>query len=162
MFSEEKRNDAEIQGAVKALFLGLAPESATALQQLWDNYQLQFCLFADGDGVKLEGGAYRYVHFNHRALRVVWVSAFAAWEAYECAHSALSDGEMRSFDRLQELLDLALEVRDADDPESVPLRGLPAPGELVPDPRLRAPAELAMFAAGWARSEEHTSELQSH
>ena len=150
MFNGDKRSDVQIQNAVKALFLGLAPENPGELERLWKDYQLQFCLFTDDKGVLLEGGAYRYVHFNHRALRVIWISSFAAWEAYGCAQSAFGDGELRSFDRLQELLALAIEVRDAKDPEAVPLRGLPEPGSLLLDPQLRAPAELAMFASGWA------------
>jgi hypothetical protein len=132
---------------IKALFLGIAPEKRSELERLWDDYQLQFCLFMDDKGVLMEGGAYRYVHFNHRALRVIWVSAFAAWEAYSCAQLAFGDGELRSFDRLQDLLGLALRIRDANDPEAVSLGGLPEPGSIPSDPQLRAPAELAMFAA---------------
>ena len=154
MLSEDKRSDTQIQEAVKALFLGLMPERASELKQLWDDYQLQFCLFTDEEGVLFEGGAYRYVHFNHRTLRVIWVSAFAAWEAYVCAQSAFGDGEARSFDRLQELLALALEIRDASDPEAIPLCGLPEPGLLPLDLQIRAPAELAIFATGWAMLHE--------
>lgn len=154
MFTEEKRSDAQIQDAVKSLFLGLAPERSGELERLWEDYQLQFCLFTDESGVMMEGGAYRYVHFNHRALRVIWVSAFAAWEAYSCAQSAFGDGKLRSFDRLQKLLDLALEIRDARDPEAVPLGDLPEPGSLPLNTEFRAPAELAMFAAGWAMLHE--------
>lgn len=148
------RSDAQIQEAVKELFLGLAPERTNELKRLWDDYQLQFCLFTDDKGVLLEWGAYRYVHFNHRALRVIWVSSFAAWEAYSCAQSTFCDEELHSFDRLRELLALAIAVRDASDPEAVSLKGLPEPGSLPSDPQLRAPAELAMFAAGWAMLHE--------
>lgn len=56
LFSEEKRSDAQIQKAVKELFLGLAPEKTDELKRLWDDYQLQFCLFTDDQGVLLEGG----------------------------------------------------------------------------------------------------------
>lgn len=150
MFNEDKRSDVEIQDAIKALFLGLAPERTDELGQMWDDYQLQFCLFTDNKGVLLAGGAYRSVHFNQRSLRVIWVSAFAAWEAFACAQSAFVDGEPRSIERLKELLDLAIEVRDAKDPETVSLGKLPEPGSLSLEPQLRAPAELAMFATGWA------------
>jgi hypothetical protein len=154
MLNSDKRSDAEIQRAVKGLFFGLAPERVSELEQLWDDFQLQFCLFTDDEGVMLEGGAYRYVHFNHRALRVIWVSAFAAWEAYTYGQSAFSDGELRDVHRLEELLSLALEIRDASNPEAVPLCGLPEPGSLPTDPLLRAPAELAFFATGWAMLHE--------
>lgn len=150
MLDEEKRSDAQIQQAVKALFLGLTPERQGELEQLWDDCQLQFCLFSDGTEVKLEGGAYRYVHFNHRVLRVIWVSAFAAWEAYSFVQSAFGDEALRDINRLKELLSLALEIRDSSAPEAVPLLGLPEPGVLPSDPLLRVPAELAMFATGWA------------
>jgi len=150
---QEKRNDVEVQQAIKSLFLGIAPERASELSSLWDTYQLEFCLFSDGNQVMIEGGAYRYVHFNHRFLRVVWVSAFAAWEAYACLQVALAEEKTKNSDRLTELLQIALSVRDASDPEAVPLVGLPEPGHL-PDkeaePQLRAAAELAIFATGWA------------
>ncbi|CAN7170593.1 phage exclusion protein Lit family protein [Variovorax paradoxus] len=152
--STNKRSDAEIQQAAKALFLGLAPERKGELERLWDYYQLQFCLFTDDEGVMLEGGAYRYVHFSQRALRVIWVSAFAAWEAYAYAQSAFDGGELRDVRRLEDLLSLALEIREASDPESVPLCGLPEPGTLPSDPQFRVPAELAMFATGWAMLHE--------
>ena len=166
LFSEDKRSDAQIQYAIKALFLGIAPEKRSELERLWDDYQLQFCLFMDDKGVLMEGGAYRYVHFNHRVLRVIWVSSFAAWEAYSCTQLAIGDGELRSFDRLRDLLGLALRIRDASDPEAVSLGDLPEPGSLPSDPQLRAPAELAMFAAGWAilhevRHLKHQQDLTS-
>lgn len=67
---------------------------------------------------------------------------------YGCAQSAFGDGELRSMDRLQELLARALKIRDAKDPEAVPLGDLPEPRSRPSNPELRAPAELAMFAAG--------------
>jgi len=154
MLNNEKRSDTQVQQAVKALFLGLAPERESETERLWDDFQLQFCLFTDDKGVMLEGGAYRYVHFNHRTLRVVWVSAFAAWEAYAYAQSAFEEGELRDVQRLEELLALAVEIREAKDPEAVPLCGLPEPGSLPSDPLLRAPAEFAYFATGWAMLHE--------
>ncbi|WP_082848151.1 phage exclusion protein Lit family protein [Delftia sp. GW456-R20] len=154
MFTDEKRSDSEIQDAVKILFLGIAPEKSDELKRLWEQYQLQFCLCTDAKEVKMEGGAYRYVHFNHRALRVIWVSAFAAWEAYAYAQSMIVNDAPPSIDRLRDLLSLALKIRDADDPESVSLGNLPEPGTIPSDIEFRVPAELAMFAAGWAMLHE--------
>lgn len=151
------RNDATVQQAVKSLFLGIAPERSSELQDFWDTLQLQFCLFEDRDQVMMEAGAYRYVHFNNRALRVVWVSAFAAWEAYSLSAAAVIEGKIKSLDRLNELLQLALDVRDASDPELVPLAGLPDPGflpDIQTEPEQRTAAELAIFAAGWAMLHE--------
>lgn len=150
---QDWRNDIELQQAIRALFLGIAPERSNELDTLWNNLQLEFRLFSDGDQVMMEGGAFRYVHFNHRILRIVWVSAFAAWEGYVCLHTAQTKGTPQNSDRLKELLQVALDVRDAKDPESISLAGLPEPGHLPDkntDPQLRAAAELAMFAVGWA------------
>ena len=47
MFNGDKRSDVQIQNAVKALFLGLAPKNPSELERLWEDYQLQFCLFTD-------------------------------------------------------------------------------------------------------------------
>jgi hypothetical protein len=155
--SQQNRNDAHVQKAMKDLFLGIAPEHSDDLETLWNTLQLQFCLFEDSGQVLMEAGAYRYVHFNHRALRVFWVSAFAAWEAYALSAAAVIEGKVRNLDRLKELIYIALRVRDASDPESVPLAGLPDPG-CLPDkeaePEHRAAAELAIFAAGWAMLHE--------
>lgn len=143
-----------VQNVMRRLFLGLAPERAEDLEQLWTKYEPQFRLFGDDGGPMLAAGAYKYVHFNHRVLRVIWVSAFAAWEAYCCAHSAIADDAPTSHSRLQDLLDLALEIRDAESPLTVPLRGLPEPGSFPEEAELRVPAELATFATGWAMLHE--------
>ena len=156
--TQEKRSDTEIQGAVKAQFVGIAPEREAETKALWELYSLEFSLLADQGYVVMEGGAYRSVHFNHRALRVLWVSTFAAWEAYRCAAEAVSSGKTSiDLTRLKELLMLALTIRDADDPESVPLQGLPEPGifpEKELNSELRAAAEWAVFVSGWAMLHE--------
>ncbi|MFT3815701.1 MAG: phage exclusion protein Lit family protein [Acidovorax sp.] len=139
---------------MRNLLFGIAPERRDELQALWDELQVEFCLMTDGGGVTLAGGAYRYVHFDHRALRVMWVCAFAAWESYAAVHSTLvEDGNAVRHGRFRALLRLAIEIRDVPDPKAVSLLGLPEPGHLPsPDsePEARAAAELAMFAAGWA------------
>lgn len=145
---------AMVREGMRNLFFGIAPERRDESQTLWDDLQVEFCLLSDEGGVTLAGGAYRYVHFNHRALRVMWVCAFAAWEGYAAVHSTLvEDGNAVRHGRFRTLLQLAIEIREAPDPEAVSLQGLPEPGHL-PNPALapemRAAAELAMFAAGWA------------
>lgn len=151
------RSDAVVQEAVKNLFLGTAPERQTELAEFWDTLGLKFCLLEDGDQITMEAGAYRYVHFNRRILVVIWVSAFAAWEAYSLATSLITEKGIKTSDRLHELLGIALEVRDTHDVDAVLLAGLPMPGEL-PDPKVapeqRTAAELAMFATGWAMLHE--------
>ncbi len=151
------RNDAEVQQAVKAQFLGIAPERAGDLEHLWSECDLQFNLLEDEGEVVMEGGAYRFVRFNHRALRVIWVSSFAAWEAFKCSADAANQGETRNHEKLKILLELALTIRNAPNPEEVPLLGLPEPG-VFPDarsePELRTASELAVFASGWAMLHE--------
>jgi len=151
------RNDAEVQQAVKAQFLGIVPERAGDLERLWSECDLQFNLLEDEGEVVMEGGAYRFVRFNHRALRVIWVSSFAAWEAFKCSADAANQGTTRNHDKLKILLELALTIRNAPNPEEVPLLGLPEPG-VFPDaesePELRAASELAVFASGWAMLHE--------
>jgi hypothetical protein len=146
------RRDGQIQDAVRQCFLAIAPEREAELEAFWGQHQLEFSLVADGDCFEMSGGAYRYIRFNHRALRVLWVSSFAAWEAYTCVANAIV--EQRGIDtlRLGKLVDIALAIRDSPDPESVSLEDIPPPGTF-PDrctPELRAPAELAVFSLGWA------------
>jgi Peptidase U49 len=152
----DARSDHHIQEAVRQHFLGIAPERRVDLESLWTTYQLQFSLLADDDHVEMEGGLYRHVRFNHRALRFMWVSAFAAWEAYACASKAALEGTVRNTRRLKELVEIAYAIRDADDPETVSMSGLPPPG-IFPSQQsteLRAPAELATFVSGWAMLHE--------
>jgi len=150
------RSDIQIQHAVKQNFLGIVPERESELEALWTNYQLQFSLVADGDCFEMSGGVYRHVRFNHRALRVLWVSAFAAWEAYTCVANAITERRERDTVRLKRLVDIALSIRDSADPESVPLDDIPPPGSFPEQctPALRAPAELAVFISGWAMLHE--------
>lgn len=153
---KDARSDLHIQEAVRQQFLGVAPERKTDLESLWTTYQLQFSLLADDDHAVMEGGLYRHVRFNHRALRIMWVSAFAAWEAYASASKAALEGTVRNTDRLKALVDIVCAIRDADDPETISLGGLPPPG-IFPSqqsPELRAPAELATFVSGWAMLHE--------
>lgn len=151
--NRQKRSDNAIQTAVKNLFLGIAPEKLSEINSFWDDLQLQFCLFDDGQSALMEAGAYRYIHFNHRTLRVFWVSAFAAWEAYTCLSTAILSNKEPNLNFLEKLIQIALDVKTADDPESISLAELPEPGQLpneVASPEMRAAAELAMFATGWA------------
>jgi hypothetical protein len=48
MYQEpEKRNDEQIQNAIKNQFLGIAPERKDELGQLWETYNPEFSLLAD-------------------------------------------------------------------------------------------------------------------
>lgn len=142
---------------IKTLFLGVAPEQHEELAALWEKYGPVFLLRDDADGVVMEAGAFREVHFTPRTLHVLWVSAFASWEAYRCEAQAVVDDMHVDTTRLRELLDFALAVRDSADPWALPLPGIPVPGEF-PDAKtevqMRAATELATFAGGWAMLHE--------
>lgn len=146
-------DEQKVSAAVRAQFIGIAPERQEELDRLWSDYDLTFHLLDDKAGPVMEAGLYKYVRFNHRTLRVIWVSAFAAWEAYRCIALAELSGGPLQVDHLRTLLELALSVRDAPDPYAVFLHNLPEPGEF-PDrdeeKEMRACAELAVWASGWA------------
>ena len=155
---EDVRSDDEVQRAVMSQFLGIVPERGKELEQLWSDNNLLFSLLADGNEIRMEGGLYRHVRFNHRTLRVLWVASFAAWEAYRALVIAIESGRTPAFTRLNELLDCAVSIRDSATPINVPLpQGIPEPGSFVDGatfPELRAASELAVFVSGWAMLHE--------
>lgn len=151
----DMRNDSVVQDAAKALFLGCAPERKSDLDELWRTLRPEFQVHednhADGDFI-FDAGAYRYVRFNPRAMRLFWLGAFILWEAFR---TAPGPGEPPAdWTRLVAMLATFTDILNSDDPESVPLpSGVPEPGT-YPDAKLdtqaRAPAELATIATGWA------------
>lgn len=155
---EEIRSDDEIQSVVKNQFIGIAPECRQELECLWEENNLCFSLLADRDGVEMEGGLYRHVRFNHRALRLLWVASFAAWEAYRAYVDAVLDDAVPALSRLSEILECARSIRTSATPDKVPFPdGIPEPG-VFPDggkfPEWRAASELAVFISGWAMLHE--------
>ncbi|MBK9496615.1 MAG: hypothetical protein IPO08_19365 [Xanthomonadales bacterium] len=150
MHDDLPRNGDEVQEAVKAMFLGCAPERKQELEELWKENELRFNVLPDtgrNGKVILDAGQYRNIRFNHRILRAFWVSSFAAWEGYRrCAED---DPDQQSF---RNMLECVSNILSADDPLSVPLPdGIPEPGTL--DGILetqRAAAELSIFAVCWA------------
>lgn len=156
MGNETVRNDEHVQTAVRSLFEGVAPEKNAELKRLWIKYSPRFNVLENvtGDGrFIMDAGAYRDVRFNYRALRAFWVASFIAWEGYRAVSEYLREGNM-NFDTLSEMLQCFQRILDHDDPVAVPLpHGVVEPG-VLPDatsfPEQRAPAELAIFAVGWA------------
>lgn len=154
MFENEFRSDAEIQEGTKKLFVGVTPERKDELESFWDDYQLEVRLYSDDCGLLMEGGAYRYIRFNHRMLRATWVAAHAAWEAYRWAEEEIYGANGASTSRIEELLNLTIRIRDAPDAEAEPLLGVPEPGCFPTDVERGGPAQIAGFAAGWAMLHE--------
>ena len=150
------RNDAEVQNAARDLFVGVAPERRSELFELWKKYSLRFNVLTDAgpDGFFVfDAGAYRDVRFNNRAMRAFWLASFIAWEGYR---AIAEDYEADNIDlsRFRDMVDCFNRILTEEDSEGISLpEGIPDPGDL-PDgkkmPQMRATAELAMFATGWA------------
>jgi hypothetical protein len=150
------RSDTMVQEAAKQLFVGSAPERANDLADMWLDLEPLFQLTDDvhTDGrIIMDAGAYRYVRFNHRALRAFWIAGYAAWEGYRLVAES---PDLRQLDtsRFSALIAAFEQVIERDDPTVAPLpSGVAEPG-LYPDgssdSQDRATAELATIAAAWA------------
>ena len=150
-------SDDEVQKALRALFLGVAPERENELEELWSKYQLEFHLLHDESNIIAEAGLYKQVRYSHRMLRAVWVSAFAAWEGYSAVHQVAVSGCEPRLDRFSELVALVKTIIDNDNPFSVALPGLPEQGQLLDASQyleLRVAAEFAYFATAWVMLHE--------
>lgn len=148
------RNDGAVQTAVMNLFVGCAPERRNELISMAKDLQLEFQLHEDNhpDGKFIfDAGAYRYVRFNPRSMRLFWLGAYIAWEGFSA--TPMQPGQTADLSRFGALLDIFEEILDADDPESVAWpSGIPEPGTYPgkdADPEGQAAAELATIATGW-------------
>ena len=150
------RNDAEVQNAVRSPFVGVAPERESELFELWKQYSLRFNILTNTgpDGFIVFGaGAYRDVRFKERAMRAFWLASFIAWEGYR----AIAEGygiDNIDLTRFRDMVDCFNRILTEEDPDAIALpEGIPDPGDLPnkeKKPQMRAAAELAMFATGWA------------
>lgn len=152
----DTQRDEDTQKAAKSLFDGTAPERNNELEALWSKYGLCFQLSLDNgpDGFfVLEGGLFKFVRFNHRAMRAFWLAGFIAWEGYERIH-AFSLNQPSDFCRFNKMIDVFFNILKEDDPSNIPMPyNIPEPGIYLDHtlyPELRAPAELATFSVGWA------------
>jgi hypothetical protein len=140
--------------AVEMLLDGIAPERKAELRQLWESYRPQFRLASDdrpGELV-LEGGPFGLIRFNHRTMRLFWLGSYIAWEGYTAAHSAIM-GSSTGLRRFIELINTFNQILAHENPAAVPLpNGIPEPGSFpsIGNAEERAPAEIAVFCAGWA------------
>jgi hypothetical protein len=150
--------DNEVTEHLRALFLGVVPERSQELASYWEQYGPVVKVVADdeqGDAPVMEAGAYRYLHFNHRMLRVIWLLSFSAWEGYVMIHNVATTGDLGDAEeRFKESLQAAIAVSKARDPLGVKLPdGIPEPGPTEKLPfgsSARAAGEIATFATGWA------------
>ncbi len=152
----ERAHALHLRSAVHDMLLAVAPERADELQRYWNDFSPQFNILEDDgpDGpVVLDAGGYVNIRFNHRIMRLFWLSSFALWEGYSAFHHYADTGKT-NLARFIELIDCFEATRIAADVDSVPWpAGLPQPGELVEhvhgDPS-RVGGELAIFGVSWA------------
>lgn len=154
--STEVRQDETVQQAIRDLFIGSVPERAKDLAALWEDNDLMIRLFPDvheDSRIIMAGGAYRYIHYNHRVVRSFWIGAFAAWEGYRTVVKS-PDFPKIDLTRLQELVVAFDAVIQSDQSDAAPLpAGIPEPGTLPDtdsDPQGRAASELCIIAVAWA------------
>ncbi len=102
----------------------------------------------------LEAGLFKFVRFNHRAMRAFWLASFIAWEGRERVLHAVANDEAPDFGRFNAMVDAFLAMLEAHDPTAVPMpAGVPEPGIYADgalDRQARSAADLAAVATGWA------------
>ena len=155
----DMRNDAAVQAAAMNLFVGCAPERRADLEAMVKDLQLEFQVHDDNhpDGKFIfDAGAYRYVRFNPRSMRLFWLGAYIAWEGYSA--TPMQPGQSADLSRFAALLGTFEAIVDADDPEAIAWpAGVPEPG-LYPgkdvDAEGQGAAELASIATGWGMLHE--------
>lgn len=150
----DMRHDEIVQKAAMNLLIGCAPERRDELECMAQYLQLNFNLQDDNhpEGKFIfDAGAYRYVRFNHRSMRLFWLGAYIAWEGF-CA-TPMEHGQQADLSRFKNMLDTFEQILDTKNPESVALPdGVPEPGNYPgkdADPQAQAVAELATIATGW-------------
>ena len=163
------RDDADVQTAIKNLFVGSAPEKSGEFEGFWKLLAPAFQLVDDNhpDGrFIMDAGAFRYIRFNHRALRAFWLSGYIAWEGYRTvAENPVV--ELEHLDQFKEMLASFDAMISSDNPEMEPLPfGVAEPGNYADpntDPQSRAAGEIATIATAWALLHEvqHIKHQQS-
>jgi hypothetical protein len=138
------------------MLLAVVPERTDELQRYWTEFSPQFNIVEDDgpDGpIVLDAGGWVNIRFNHRIMRLFWLSSFALWEGYIAFHHYVDSGQT-NLARFIEILECFEATRIAVDVDAVPWpTGLPQPGELVdhePGKSARVGGELAIFGVSWA------------
>jgi len=154
--SDECAGALQLRQTVHEMLLAVAPERTEELQHYWEQFSPQFKILDDDgpDGpVVLDAGGYVNIRFNHRIMRLFWLSSFALWEGYS-SYYHYAETEQTDLTRFMEIVDCFVETRIAVDVDTVPWpAGLPQPGELVdhePGNPARVGGELAIFGVSWA------------
>ncbi|MBB91764.1 MAG: phage exclusion protein Lit family protein [Gammaproteobacteria bacterium] len=114
----------------------------------------------------MDAGAFRYIVFNHRALRAFWFSGYIAWEGYRLvAENPVV--ELDHLDQFQKMLASFDAVITSDNPDLEPLPfGVAEPGNYADrnsNPQSRAAGEIATISTAWALLHEvqHIKHQQS-
>lgn len=155
MTGDPLQDSTEVQTVVQSNFAGCIPERAEEVKALRAEFDLRFRLAQDnhdGEKIVMRGGLYRYVDFNHRAMRTFWVAGYAAWEGYSVMAESIATGRQGSLDRFKELVGAVRRIADNPESDGEPLpEGVAEPGQYDGQAvHERAASELATFAPCWA------------
>ncbi|MGE8228637.1 phage exclusion protein Lit family protein [Stenotrophomonas hibiscicola] len=151
-----QEHDAALQQVIRSTIQAIAPERAEELDSYWAHYDPEIQMASDGaggEGVVMQAGLYRFIQFNHRTMRLFWLSSFLLWEGYEATYRYAETG-LTDTTRFEELYDCFQATLHAADVDAVAWpAGIPSPGELVEhvegEPG-RVAGELAIFSVVWA------------
>ena len=121
--SHNHREDDAVQTSIRNLFVGCVPEKGTELLELWRSLSPTFQLLQDthhGERFVMDAGAYKFVRFNHRAVRAFWLAGYIAWEGYRVvAENPAVTSE--SLDRFKTMLRAFDDVISSDQSDEVAL-----------------------------------------
>src|SRR3546814_11449442 len=95
-FSEERSHALPLRQTVHEMLLDVAPERTDELQRYWTEFSPQFNILEDDgpDGqIVLDAGGWVNIRFNHRIMRLFWLSSFALWEGYIAYHHYVDTGQ---------------------------------------------------------------------
>lgn len=156
IFLDGRAQALQLRQTIHEMLLAVAPERAEELQRYWNDFGPKFNILEDDgpDGpIVLDAGAYVNIRFNHRIMRLFWLSSFALWEGYSAFHHYVVT-EQTDLTRFLEIIDCFEATRTSADVDAVPWPdGLPLPGDLVdhtPGNPARLGGELAIFCVSWA------------
>ncbi len=150
------REEKELQDVVWDALEAVCPERVDELRAYRSSYAPVFHILEDTipeGNIVFEGGLYKFVRFNHRTMRLFWLSSYLLWEGYEALarYGRTGETDVLRFREIQACFEATRTASDVDDvkwPDDIP-----KPGDLVEHIEGRADrvaGELAIFSVCWA------------
>ncbi len=156
---QDLRDNFETQAnkEIKYLFAGVVPERYEEIMALWEHYEPTFNVvgenFEDQKFVMC-AGMFKFVKFNHRAMRSFWLASFTAWEGYEVIQNSVFASKPPYLTRFEEMVECLKQILESDDSLAIKLpEGVPEPlnHELSSlTMKQRVVRDIAIIAVGWA------------